>query len=178
MIKKSFGNFQMRLLVPALIFLMAALAGCIRHTDQPLNRKLRAKQTEERANIKRLTPNLMVSNVNQTIQFYKKAFGFEPSVTVPDTGNYNFAILSFGRVEVMIQSRESFVEDFGLYKDAPVGGTISLYFEVNDIVSLYDRASVNADIVKELHQTFFGTKEFSVKDNNGYILTFSEAMKK
>ncbi|MGE5681052.1 MAG: VOC family protein [Bacillota bacterium] len=168
----------MRFVNLVLFCLVLAFSGCIKHSDQPLNRKSRMKQAEEKATLKKLTPNLMVENVNQTMQFYKKAFGFEPVVTVPDTGTYSFAVLELGKVDIMVQSRESFAEDFGLGQDSAIGGTISLYIEVNDIVSLYDKASVNSDIVKELHQTFFGTKEFSVKDNNGYILTFSEALKK
>ncbi|MDP4174226.1 MAG: bleomycin resistance family protein [Bacteroidota bacterium] len=160
-----------------ILLLLASFSGCIKHSESPLRRKFKGNP-EEIAKLRRVTPNLMVENVNQTIDFYEKTFGFEPIVTIPDTGKFSRAILAFGRVEIMLQSRESFSEEFGIYNNPPAGGTVSLFFQVSNIVPLYDKVSVKTTIVRELHQTFLGTKEFSAKDNNGYILTFSEALKK
>jgi uncharacterized glyoxalase superfamily protein PhnB len=155
------------------------LTGCIRHSDQQMKRKPRVKAVQENINFKKLTPNLMVNDVNSSIKFYHDYFGFDAVVTIPDTGQYNFAILSNGNVELMIQKRESFSEDLNVSKDQQVGGSFSLFFEINDIIPLYDKVTTaGIQVVRELHQTFYGTKEFTVRDNNGYILTFSEASKK
>jgi len=169
----------MKILFSFLIIFTLALTGCIRHSDQQLKRKPRAKPVQENYNFKKLTPNLMVNDVNMTIKFYQDNFGFDPVVTMPDTGKFNFAILSNGNVELMIQKRESFSQELNIPKDAQTGGTFSLFFEVNDIIPLYEKTSSSGlQMVRELHQTFYGTKEFAVKDNNGYILIFSEASRK
>lgn len=169
----------MKILFSILLIFTLTLTGCIRHSDQQLKRKPRAKAVQENYNFKKLTPNLMVNDVNETIKFYHDNFGFDAVVTIPDTGKYNFAILSNGDIELMIQKRESFIQDLNVPKDEQVGGTFSLFFEVNDIVPLYEKTtSSGLQIARELHQTFYGSKEFTVRDNNGYILTFSEASKK
>ncbi|MGE5399700.1 MAG: VOC family protein [Ignavibacteriales bacterium] len=162
-----------------ILILSLFITGCIRRTDQPLKRKIHPKTAQqENVNFKKLIPNLMVLDVNKTLKFYSDAFGFEPVVTLPDTGNFNFAIVTNGDVELMFQKRESLNDDMGLFKGAQPGGTFILSFEVKDIVQVYEKASAHAEMVRELHQTFYGTKEFAVKDNNGYILIFSEAMKR
>jgi hypothetical protein len=30
------------------------------------------------------------------------------------------------------------------------------------------------NVIKELEKTFYGATEFSIEDNNGYLLTFAE----
>lgn len=154
------------------------LTGCIRHSDQPLPKKLlAADSTQSDKVIKKIIPNLMVNDVNQTIEFYKYIAGFEVITTVPDTGHFDFAILAKDGVELMVQRNENYVEEFPVFRGKEIGGTFSLFIEVDDILPIYDKASAQTEIVKELHQTFYGTKEFSLKDNNGYILTFSEALR-
>ncbi|MGE5430250.1 MAG: VOC family protein [Syntrophomonadaceae bacterium] len=166
----------MKILFSLLLAFTLSLTGCIRHSDQQLKRKPRVKTVQENSGFRRLTPNLMVNDVNETIRFYHSNFGFDAVVTIPDTGKFNFAILSNGDVELMIQKRESFSEDMNVPIDQQVGGTFSLFFEISDIVPLADRTSAaGLQVVRQLHQTFYGSKEFTVKDNNGYILTFSEA---
>lgn len=169
----------MKILFSILLVFTLALTGCIRHSDQQLKRKPRVKAVQENFNFKKLTPNLMVNDVNETIKFYHDNFGFDAVVTIPDTGRYNYAILSNGEVELMVQKRESFSQDMNVPSDQQIGGTFSLFFEVNDIIPLYDKITASGlQTVRELHQTFYGSKEFTTRDNNGYILTFSEASKK
>ncbi|MGE5351627.1 MAG: VOC family protein [Acidobacteriota bacterium] len=169
----------MKILCSILLVFILTLTGCIRHSDQQLKRKPRQKAVQENINFKKLTPNLMVNDVNETIKFYHDNFGFDAVVTIPDTGKYNFAILSNGNVELMVQKRESFSQDMNIPVEQQIGGTFSLFFEVNDILPLYDKTTASGlQVVRELHQTFYGSKEFTVRDNNGYILTFSEASKK
>lgn len=162
--------------VPALLAIL--FSGCIKHSNQPLRKNNRQKAAVNSYSYKSLSPKLLTDDVNKTIEFYKDKFGFDVLAAVPDTGKYNLAIAGNGKVEIMFMTRERFAEEYGMFKDAQPGGTFSLAIETNNIVQLFEKASAGAVIIKELHQTFYGTKEFSVKDNNGYILTFSENMKK
>ena len=44
-------------------------------------------------NLKKMTPNLMVEDVNNTIAFYKDILSFELLATVPETGQFNWAMM-------------------------------------------------------------------------------------
>lgn len=169
--------YRLKISVYLLILLLYSFWGCIRHTDQQIPRKTENTNKVENHSIKRITTNLMVMDVNQTADFYRKIVGFDLVTTVPDTGSYDFAILSKDGIEIMLQKNENMIREYPVFENKEIGGTFTLFFEVYDILTIYEKASTQAQIVKELHQTFYGTKEFSMKDNNGYILTFSELLK-
>ncbi len=38
----------------------------------------------------------------------------------------------------------------------------------------FDQIKDNIKVVKELEKTFYGATEFSIADNNGYLLAFAE----
>lgn len=121
-----------------------------------------------------ITNNLLVENVNETIDFYENTFGFSSVMTYPDSGKYDFAIIKRDSIQLMLQTKASFDDELDLFKDTNIGGTFMLYIEVNNLDSLYNVVNSNAEIVKELNETFYNTKEFAVKDNNGYVLIFAE----
>jgi len=130
-------------------------------------------------NLKTLTPNLIVEDVNKTIEFYKRTLGFEVVMTVPESGVFDFAMLKLDNVTIMLQSRKGYVEALPEYKDQKIGGTIFLYFEVADLNKIYDKVKkANAEIVVDINTTFYGTREFTMKDCDGYLLIFAEEAKK
>ena len=130
-------------------------------------------------NLKTLTPNLIVEDVNKTVEFYKRTLGFEVVMTVPESGVFDFAMLKLDNVTIMLQSRKAYVEALPEYKDQKIGGTIFLYFEVADLNKIYDRVKkANAEIVVDINTTFYGTREFTMKDCDGYLLIFAEEAKK
>jgi hypothetical protein len=54
------------------------------------------------------------------------------------------------------------------------GASLLLYIKVKDIRSLYKEINKKVPALHELEKTFYGTTEFSIKDNNNYMLTFAE----
>ena len=50
-------------------------------------------------NLKKMTPNLMVEDVNSTLAFYKDVLNFELLATVPETGQFNWAMMRRDNVE-------------------------------------------------------------------------------
>jgi len=124
--------------------------------------------------MKSLTPVLMVTSVPDTITFYEREFGFKCLVTVPDVGTPVFAILKAGSVDIMIQQRESLEEEIPFFAHRPMGGTFTLYINVDNVQSLYDETKKNLTIIQEIHDTFYGSREFAVLDCNGYVLAFAE----
>ncbi len=168
----------MKRFVFLLIFLSIAITGCIRHSDDGLNKKFKGRVTKEKGNFKKISSNLMTSDIHASINFYKKILDLDLTVIYPDSSNIDFAILSKGNIEIMLQSKESMLEEFPELIDKDLAGGFSLYIEVNDILLVYEKAISSAQVVKELHQTLWGTKEFSIKDYDGHIITFGEALKK
>jgi uncharacterized glyoxalase superfamily protein PhnB len=123
---------------------------------------------------KSLTPNLMVENVAETIAFYEK-LGFAATATVPKEGGaLQFAILVKDNLMLMFQDRESLIGEYPILNTAKTQPSISLYIVVDDVKVYYEKMKKIFDLQSELHKTFYGAEEFAIKDNNGYVLTFTE----
>ena len=123
---------------------------------------------------KKLTPNIMVEDVNRTIEFYKNFLGFELLVSVPEEGQFAWAMLKRDAVEMMFQSRTSLGEEIPALQQKEIGGSLTFYIEVEDVKELYERLNGNVTIVQDMHKTFYGALEFAIQDCNGFILAFSE----
>ena len=123
---------------------------------------------------KDLTPNLMVKNVNKTIEFYKDVLGFNVVQTVPDSGDFVFGIVNADKILFMFQEEKSIKEEYPQLDKFPQGGGLTLYIHVTDVNELYEKIKGKAKIAKEMHKTFYGSTDFAIEDCNGYILTFSQ----
>jgi uncharacterized glyoxalase superfamily protein PhnB len=49
---------------------------------------------------------------------------------------------------------------------------VDLYVTVDDVDGLYARLNGSCDVRKGLHDTFYGAREFIVRDPNGFWVTF------
>ena len=126
--------------------------------------------------LKKLTPNLMVEDVNRTIEFYRDVLGFEVQVTVPEAGQFDWAMLGRDGVTLMFQSRASLGGEIPALADAPIGGAVTFYTEVEGVEALHAQLRGRVEIVQALHDTFYGTREFCFRDCNGYLISFSESL--
>ena len=124
--------------------------------------------------LKKLTPNLMVENVAETLAFYRARLGFEVVTTLPEQEPFDFAIVKRDGVELMFQSRPSLSENVPALTGSPIGASQTFYIEVTGIRDLYESLREKVEIVVDFHTTFYGTQEFYFRDINGYILSFSE----
>ena len=135
--------------------------------------------------LKKLTTNLMVEDVNKTIEFYEETLGFEFVMAVPKDSQevlmeipkdkpLIYAMMKRVNIEIMFQEKNSLSKDIPVFKDMTIGGSLTFYFEVENINALYTELKEKVAVVKELHTTFYGMQEFYVKDCNGYILGFAE----
>jgi uncharacterized glyoxalase superfamily protein PhnB len=118
----------------------------------------------------------MVEDVNRTITFYENVFGFELSQTVPEEGKFVWASMRSGDVEIMFQERESLNEELPVFEGTPLGGTLTFYLRVDDLKGFYDKIKDQVTVLQELHTTFYGMNEVAVRDLNGYIFVFAEAV--
>ncbi len=120
-----------------------------------------------------LSPNIFVKDIAKTIAFYKQ-LGFEVSMSVPETGtDFVWVMMACGKVTFMFQTFESLANELPdiSRKD---GASLLLYINVKDIHALFERIKDKVTVLKGLEKTFYGATEFSIKDNNNYVLTFAE----
>ena len=119
-----------------------------------------------------ISPNIFVKDIHQTISFYK-LLGFELIATVPEQGDYTWAMMKSGNVVFMFQTFESLAGELPAISRQD-GGSLLFYIGIKNIRSFFENIKDNVKIVKGLEKAFYGAKEFSIKDNNNYILTFAE----
>jgi uncharacterized glyoxalase superfamily protein PhnB len=121
-----------------------------------------------------LSPNLAVHDVNATVAFYEKTFGFNLIVTVPETGEFHWAMMQAGDISIMFQEERNLKSELVKLDTEPIGGAFTLYIRMEGLKEFYEKVKGKSDIVVDWNRTFYGADEFTVRDINGYFLTFSE----
>jgi uncharacterized glyoxalase superfamily protein PhnB len=120
-----------------------------------------------------LSPNIFVSNMQETIAFYKM-LGFQVTMSVPDNGEHLVWVMMVnGSVTVMFQTYESLGESLPEISRKD-GGSLLLYVNLKGIRSFFDSIKDKVKILSGPDMTFYGATEFSILDNNNYVLTFAE----
>jgi uncharacterized glyoxalase superfamily protein PhnB len=137
---------------------------------------LNANPTQEKPpmNVKRITPVLLVKEIEPLIPFWVDRLGFTKAVEVPDGNKLGFVIFQKGSVEVMYQTYAS------VEKDAPPSmstearrGATYLYMEVDNLDAVL-AAMKDARMVMPVRMAFYGMKEFAVQDPEGHFITFAQ----
>lgn len=119
----------------------------------------------------RIVPMIHVSDVNATAQWYA-SIGFEiRNVNREcDDGQIDWALLRLGQSEIMLS--------LGGHPSSAARREFDLYTHVDDVDALRRRLNGMAEIVEDLHETFYGMREFIIRDCNGFWITFGEPVKK
>jgi uncharacterized glyoxalase superfamily protein PhnB len=120
-----------------------------------------------------LSPNIFVNDMFQTIDFYK-SIGFQLIASVPETGDaFIWCMMVNGDVTMMFQTFESLGEELPNI-GRQNGGSLLLYIKLKKIREFFESVKDKVTILKPLEVTFYGATEFSIIDNNNYVLTFAE----
>lgn len=120
-----------------------------------------------------LSPNIYVQDVQGTIQFYRK-LGFKTVMTVPENSEEPvWAMMQNGGVTIMFESFSS-IEGRLPEISRNQGGSLLFYIKVKDIQALYESLKDEVTVLHGLQKTFYGATEFTIKDCNGYVLTFAD----
>ena len=120
-----------------------------------------------------LSPNIFVSNMPETIAFYKM-LGFNVTMSVPENGDdLVWAMMVNGSVTVMFQTYESLGESLPEIQRKD-GGSLLLYINLKNIREFFESIKDKVKVLTGLDVTFYGATEFSILDNNNYVLTFAE----
>lgn len=124
--------------------------------------------------MKKLSPNLVVTDVKASKEFYEK-LGFKVRSLVSDKTSPVWASMICGNVEIMLHEKNSAEEEFNLFVGKPLGATLTLFIQTDRLDDLYTLTKSNKwTIVNNMHTTFYGTKEFAILDPDGYVLVFAD----
>jgi uncharacterized glyoxalase superfamily protein PhnB len=119
-----------------------------------------------------LSPNIFVKDMNATMAFYKQ-LDFEVIMSVPEKGEYDWVMMKNGEVNFMFQTFKSLSDQLPEINRKD-GGSLLFYIKLKGIRGFHDKIKDKAKVIIELNKAFYGATEFSIIDNNGYVLTFAE----
>jgi uncharacterized glyoxalase superfamily protein PhnB len=126
--------------------------------------------------IRKVTPNLIVRNVEASLKFYSQILGLEKAITVPEQSPYVFASVSNGAVEIFFNDQKAVAADYPNLA-ASIGGSLTLYMEVDRLQDILDRVQkAGAKISMPVTDQFYGMKEFAFEDSDGYTITIAQKM--
>jgi uncharacterized glyoxalase superfamily protein PhnB len=114
----------------------------------------------------KVVPMIHVPNVRATVDWYK-SIGFKVIVVYGDEGEgLSFAMLSFGSGEVMFSS--------GGHPSESRRREVDLYVYSDGVDDLYRRLKDRVEVVEGLHDSFYGMREFIIRDVNRFWITFGQ----
>jgi len=126
------------------------------------------------SSFKKLTPNLLVANVERSLAFYEGVLGFERGFTVPEQSPFAFASVTGGPVEIFFNDAAGAIKEYPGFGGKPIGATGTMYIEVEGVDALHDRLKPTVPIVMPLISQFYGMREFAIEDPDGYVITFAQ----
>ena len=124
--------------------------------------------------LNKLTPNLIVANVDRSLCVLRRRAGIHKAGTVPDASPLVFASVGSGPVEIFLNAPEPAVAEYPAFKDRPIGGTLTLFIDVADIHAAYESLKDRVQVVMPLEKKWYGVTEFAFTDPDGYVITFAE----
>jgi len=135
---------------------------------------------------KNMTPNFSVEDVAKTIEFYQNSLGFSLKMlrrmdmdtiefSLVEFEEYSYGIVSRDNVHIMFVQEEVFKENIPVAEADIKQASVLFYIDLEGVDELYDDfKKKDIEFVKEMNTTWYGRREFYVKDCNGYILAFGE----
>jgi uncharacterized glyoxalase superfamily protein PhnB len=126
-----------------------------------------------------VTPNLVASNLDRSLAFYRDVLGFSVVTTVPPPASppsaepLAFAWMQRDTVNIFLNS-----EAAAKLKTSAGTGMIFITIEAADIASgidaLFAAVKDRAPIAMPLTDQFYGMREFTITDPDGYVVIFAQ----
>lgn len=129
----------------------------------------------------KLIPEMMVSDINRSLSFYRDVLGFKVEYTRWES---KFALLSFQGSQLMIQQNNNSWSTGKL--EYPFGRGINIQIEVKAVKKLIEKIkSSHIQLFEELKDNVYrvgkdlnGNREFLIQDPDGYLLRFFQDLGK
>jgi uncharacterized glyoxalase superfamily protein PhnB len=121
----------------------------------------------------KITPILIVDEIEPSLNFWVEKLGFEKTVEVPEGDKLGFVILQKEGTEVMLQSRASVRKDAGsAVADEILQAGSHLYIEVNSFSDVLERVK-GAEVLVPERTTFYGMREIWVREPGRNVVGFA-----
>ena len=139
--------------------------------------------------LSKITTNLVVPSVNDTLDFYERILGFGLVMGVPAGSQEIVTSHSADACLWLSPSSNATTWSSCSSPGEPVAGVARVETAARRRVhhplfpgramsaELYESIRRKVTILKDLHTTFYGTEEFYIRDCNGYVLTFAGSPK-
>lgn len=127
-------------------------------------------------NFNKITPNLLVGDMEASLRFYRDMLGFTVSQTVPETAPFIFSWMKKDDAELFLnQQQKPQPGQPNPLAGRPLGGTLSMYMPMKGIEELLKKVEEHGiKIAIPLHKEFYGMTEFAVFDPDGYLIIFAQ----
>jgi uncharacterized glyoxalase superfamily protein PhnB len=125
-----------------------------------------------------VTPNLVVSDLDRSLAFYRDVLGFTVVTTVPEQASPGgeplvFAWMQRDTVSVFLNSEEA-----AKMKASAGSGMLFITLEAADVASgvdaLFAAVKDRAPVEMPLTDQFYGMREFTITDPDGYVVIFAQ----
>ena len=123
--------------------------------------------------INEITIELMVPRVEQSVHFYQEVLGFELlAKEEEDQAGIYWALMSLNGFRVSFKEERRMKKEVEYLKDSKIGSSAAICFRVDDLEGHWEKIKYKYDLLNHPHITPCGSTQFSMKDLNGYLLTF------
>jgi uncharacterized glyoxalase superfamily protein PhnB len=145
--------------ITSILFVLALLASTAIAQEKPV--------------MKKLTPVIVVEQIEPCLRFWVDHLGFQKTAEVPDGDKLGFVILVKGNVEVMYQTKASVARDVPALANQHLNSSTGLYIEVEKLDPVIE-ALKGIEFVVPVRKTFYGAREVGVREPGGSLVMFAE----
>jgi uncharacterized glyoxalase superfamily protein PhnB len=119
-----------------------------------------------------ISPLMAVRDMKQTIEFYQNSLGFKVGMMFPDANKPEYVDLSKDDMVLMLIP----VENMGIGHKEKLGTGVNLYLQIDGDIDEYyhELKKRKIKVVTEVKDESWGSRDFTIADINGYLLTFSQ----
>ena len=115
----------------------------------------------------KLTPNLVVSNVDASLRFYEDVLGLDRRMTFPEQSPFMFATVTSGPVKIFLSDRSTVIKEDLRLSDLTLGGGNIMLIEVDGVDAVHTRIAPLVKGVMSLRTQWFGCASSQSKTLTG-----------
>lgn len=125
-------------------------------------------------------PSLVTTDMEATVAWYQNNLGAEVKMSVPSKSDPNkarFVTITVEGNDIMLETVAGVEDKYPQLKgQVAVGYGLALNVQVADAQAVYDALADKSGIIAEPANTFYGMREFTIKDPNGYLMTIASRL--
>jgi uncharacterized glyoxalase superfamily protein PhnB len=115
--------------------------------------------------LRKAVPMIHVPDVGAAVEWYR-AIGFTLVASADDGEDATWALMSLGASELMFSA--------GGRPSDQHRREVDLYVHADDVDETFRQLRDRVEVVEELHDTFYGMREFIIRDLNRFWITFGQ----